>query len=115
MNPIHTTLILFIVIGVVCGLTLTTILVLVSCLLHLRMKRKQKPSEFQFVAQSYLLLSIAKIVILSEHPQQTLEMKISNPDPTYDNAQEILMVERTQAKQIWTEACVAYASVAKAQ
>ena len=115
VNPIHTTLILVIVFGVVCGMTLITILVLVSYLLHVRIKRKQKPSEFQFVAQSYLLLSFAKNVILSEHPKQTLEMKFSNPDPTYDNAQEILMVERTQAEQIRTEACVAYASVAQAQ
>ena len=51
MNPVNTTLVLLIVFGIACGLTLLTVLVLVSCLLHLRIKRKQKSSEFRFVAQ----------------------------------------------------------------
>ena len=53
---------------------------------------------------------------LLDHSQQELELKFNNPaEPTYDNAQEILMFESTQAKGIKTETCVAYASVTKNQ
>ena len=98
VNPTHPALILLILIGFGCGLTLIVILVLVSYVLRLRIKRRQSlvSAVFCFTNWCYGLL---KIVIPSEHLQQKYEMKLSNPwpDSTYDNAQEMLILEKTQA------------------
>ena len=45
------------------------------------------------------------------HARENLELRVTRPEPIYDNAQEIIAVEN--ANKIRTEKCVAYDSMTR--
>ena len=67
VNPTHPVLILLIIIGIGCGLTLIAILILMSCVLRLRIKRRQKLSECHVLLHKLAFLFVKNCDTLRTH------------------------------------------------